>query len=211
MSYRLRQRLEFRFAFISHFFAFTVCIFFVAFLFAFAVCGFFVFAAVREFSVACVCACFWAEAARARQNAKKKAHPHPEDDQNARNKHAWKRPAGQNAKEMQACKQRPAKTQKKCKSLRSLPKSLKIWKICRFLEHLHFFCIFLPFSFLFFCFLFCVLAGLCLQACFFLHFGQPAASRRACFLRSGRPRDLLFSFCRARAASAQKHARKVRR
>ena len=211
MSYRLRQRLEFRFAFISHFFAFTVCIFFVAFLFAFAVCGFFVFAAVREFSVACVCACFWAEAARARQNAKRRrTHILRTTKTQETSTPGSGRPAKMQRKCKPANRGRP-KRKKKCKSLRSLPKSLKIWKICRFLEHLHFFCIFLPFSFLFFCFLFCVLAGLCLQACFFLHFGQPAASRRACFLRSGRPRDLLFSFCRARAASAQKHARKVRR
>ena len=156
-------------------FAFSLC----CILFAFAVCVFF----------SCLLPCsnlashffcmFLGRGGPGPAKCEKKVRPNPEDDQNAKNKHAWKRRSAKMQTKMQACKQRPAKTQKKCKNnakkcgrCRNLQKSGKravSWSICIF---------------------FCVLAGLCLQACIFVCILAGRRFPASCFLRFGRPQDL---------------------
>ena len=107
--------------------------------------------------------------------------------------------AGQNAKhmqKMQAWKQRSAKTQK-IKTTAKVCGIAEIIKKLPFPGAFAFFasflqCVCVVFA-LFFDFVFCVLAGLCFQACIFLHVFCILAGRgfQACvFLHFGRPWDL---------------------
>ena len=158
----------------------------VACLFASSVCDLFVLAAVFEFSVALFLHVFGPR----RPGPGKMRKEDPEDDQNAKNKHAWKRPAGQNAKKSKpANRGRPKrkkeskktgkKTVKKCKKSANAPGNGKFSRFLKISATTANFCIFFAFW----------PASVCRLA-FPLHFGRPAASRRACFLRFGRPQDV---------------------
>ena len=97
----------------------------------------------------------------------KKVHPNPEDDQNAKNKHAWKRRL---QTKKQACKQRPKKRKKKeCSRKRQISQILNDFGN----DHK-------------FCFFFYRFGGPLFAGLFFFAFWPAAAARRACVLRFGR-------------------------
>ena len=215
-------------------FGILVCMYF-AFAFSFVACvfvlQFFAFA-VRFFLCLppclriwrCICFAYcWAEAAGARHKGEKKLRPNPEDDQNEKHKsECGGRPkCKKNASLQTEAGQNATKHAKKCKSLRSLPESLTIWKLAAFSSN----CIFLRI----FCVVFCIVLHVLFVYFFALFFAFWPASvcRLAFFLRFGRPPHpgLCFSFwsssgfgrnffsplCRAPAASAQQYAKQMQR
>ena len=144
-------------------------------------------AAVFEFSVALFLHVFGPR----RPGPGKMRKEDPEDDQK-RKKQARLEAAGwpKCKKKKPACKQRPAKTQnkmqknrkknvKKCKKSANAPGNGKFSRFLKISATTANFCTFVAFW----------PASVCRLA-FLWHFGRPAASRRACFLRFGRPQDV---------------------